>query len=163
MAMASDITRATIDAVHKTIAPYVRETPVVTAEARDFGLAGAPIAFKLELLQHAGSFKPKQGIKQIIGIAPEKRSCQAHNPVDTGRQSAKCIPLCRIAGQLMDLIANRIVKPSRHIAADELDRRQTADLVSISLPERTVKRSTSLVASGLDALGNLDLLKLGDR
>ena len=37
------------------IAPHVRETPVVTAAAEDFGLAGAPIAFKLELLQHAGS------------------------------------------------------------------------------------------------------------
>jgi threonine dehydratase len=64
--MVSDITRATIDAVHKTIAPYVRETPVVTVEARDFGLSGAPIAFKLELLQHAGSFKPRGAFANLL-------------------------------------------------------------------------------------------------
>jgi threonine dehydratase len=64
--MAPEITRTTIDAVYKTIAPYVRETPVVTVEARDFGLTGAPIAFKLELLQHAGSFKPRGAFANLL-------------------------------------------------------------------------------------------------
>jgi len=66
MTMTSDITRGTIDAVHTVIAPHVRETPVVTVEARDFGLAGAPIAFKLELLQHAGSFKPRGAFANLL-------------------------------------------------------------------------------------------------
>ena len=61
-----EITKAAIDAVHPVIAPYVRETPVVTAEARDFGLAGAPITFKLELLQHAGSFKPRGAFANLL-------------------------------------------------------------------------------------------------
>ena len=66
MAEAVEVTRAAIDAVHPVIAPYVRETPVVMAEAGDFGLAGAPIAFKLELLQHAGSFKPRGAFTNLL-------------------------------------------------------------------------------------------------
>jgi len=66
MSKVAEITKAAIDAVHPVIAPYVRETPVVTAEARDFGLAGAPITFKLELLQHAGSFKPRGAFANLL-------------------------------------------------------------------------------------------------
>lgn len=61
-----EITRAEIDRVHAVIAPHVRETPVVTAAAEDFGLSGAPIAFKLELLQHAGSFKPRGAFANLL-------------------------------------------------------------------------------------------------
>ena len=42
-----------------TIRPYVRETPVVQVDAADLGLEGSPIVFKLELLQHSGSFKAR--------------------------------------------------------------------------------------------------------
>jgi threonine dehydratase len=66
MSKATEITRAAIDQVHAAIAPYVRETPVVMADARDFGLAGAPIAFKLELLQHAGSFKARGAFANLL-------------------------------------------------------------------------------------------------
>jgi threonine dehydratase len=62
----TDITQAEIDRVHAVIAPHVRETPVVTAAAEDFGLSGAPIAFKLELLQHAGSFKPRGAFANLL-------------------------------------------------------------------------------------------------
>jgi threonine dehydratase len=66
MAEAVAITKEAIEAVHPVIAPYVRETPVVTADAGDFGLGGAPIAFKLELLQHAGSFKPRGAFTNLL-------------------------------------------------------------------------------------------------
>jgi threonine dehydratase len=66
MAEAVEITGEAIDRVDPVIAPYVRETPVVTVEARDFGLAGAPIAFKLELLQHAGSFKARGAFANLL-------------------------------------------------------------------------------------------------
>jgi threonine dehydratase len=62
----TDINRAEIDKVHAVIAPHVRETPVVTVAAEDFGLDGAPIAFKLELLQHAGVFKPRGAFANLL-------------------------------------------------------------------------------------------------
>ena len=68
----TDINRVEIDRVHAVIAPHVRETPVVTAAAVDFGLAGAPIVFKLELLQHAGSFKPRGAFANLLTRAVPK-------------------------------------------------------------------------------------------
>ena len=65
-AITVEISRAAIDRMHPVIAPYVRETPVVVAEAADFGLAGAAITFKLELLQHTGSFKPRGGFANLL-------------------------------------------------------------------------------------------------
>ena len=62
----TEINRAEIDKVHAVIAPHVRETPVVMAAAEDFGLTGAPIAFKLELLQHAGVFKPRGAFANLL-------------------------------------------------------------------------------------------------
>jgi threonine dehydratase len=66
MSKAVEITRAAIDAVHPVIASYVRETPVVTAEGRDFGLGGGPVDLKLELLQHAGSFKARGAFANLL-------------------------------------------------------------------------------------------------
>ncbi|HEV8392295.1 MAG TPA: threonine/serine dehydratase [Dongiaceae bacterium] len=66
MTQAVEITRAAIERVHRVIAPHVRETPVVTVEAGDFGLAGPAIAFKLELLQHAGVFKPRGAFANLL-------------------------------------------------------------------------------------------------
>ena len=66
MTQTVEITRAAINGIHPVIAPYVRETPVAMAEASDFGLTGAPIAFKLELLQHAGSFKPRGAFANLL-------------------------------------------------------------------------------------------------
>ncbi len=73
----TDIDQAAIDRVHAVISPHVRETPVVTAEARDFGLAGPPIAFKLELLQHAGSFKPRGAFANLLTRAVPKAGVAA--------------------------------------------------------------------------------------
>ncbi|HTY84986.1 MAG TPA: hypothetical protein VMB19_12250 [Silvibacterium sp.] len=49
---------------------------------------------------------------------------------------SQSIALRRVAGQLMNLIAHRVVKPSRHVASDKLDGRHAADFVRIALPER---------------------------
>ena len=41
------------------IGPHLRETPVVQVAAGELGLSGRPVTFKLELLQHSGSFKAR--------------------------------------------------------------------------------------------------------
>jgi threonine dehydratase len=48
------------------IRPHVRRTPVVTLDASEFGLPAHPLALKLELLQHAGSFKTRGAFANLL-------------------------------------------------------------------------------------------------
>jgi len=61
------VSRAEIDETAKLIAPYVRRTPVIEVRPEDFGLdLKHPITFKLELLQHAGSFKSRGAFANLL-------------------------------------------------------------------------------------------------
>src|SRR3984957_3662354 len=60
------VTRETIAATYELIRPHVRRTPLIEVDAVDFGLAGQPIVFKLELLQHTGSFKPRGALASLL-------------------------------------------------------------------------------------------------
>src|SRR5580698_7709756 len=62
----SAVTRETIAATHELIRPHVRRTPVIEVDATDFGLSGRPLVFKLELLQHTGSFKPRGALASLL-------------------------------------------------------------------------------------------------
>jgi threonine dehydratase len=48
------------------IAPYIRRTPLIEVEGADFGLPGQRLVFKLELLQHAGSFKTRGAFSNLL-------------------------------------------------------------------------------------------------
>jgi threonine dehydratase len=63
------IDRAAITAAAARIGPYVRRTPVLRITAADLGLAAQrsmQVALKLELLQHAGSFKPRGAFNRML-------------------------------------------------------------------------------------------------
>lgn len=60
-----EIDRASIAAVEPVIRPYVRRTPVVETRGADFGLA-CELTFKLELLQHSGSFKARGAFANLL-------------------------------------------------------------------------------------------------
>ena len=64
--MADPIDRARIEATWSAIRPHVRVTPVVEANGADFGLAAVPLVFKLEQLQHAGSFKTRGAFANLL-------------------------------------------------------------------------------------------------
>lgn len=57
---------AAVRAVAPVIAPYVRRTPVLSVPAADFGLAGADIGFKLEFMQHSGTFKARGAFANLL-------------------------------------------------------------------------------------------------
>ncbi len=59
------IDRSSIAAAAARIAPYVRHTPIFRLVAGDLGLR-FPVTLKLELLQHAGSFKPRGAFNRIL-------------------------------------------------------------------------------------------------
>jgi threonine dehydratase len=60
------IDRETIAATYPLIEPHIRRTPLIEVDAADFGLSGQPLVFKLELLQHTGSFKPRGALASLL-------------------------------------------------------------------------------------------------
>jgi threonine dehydratase len=60
------IDRDAIAATERLIRPYIRHTPVIRIDAADLGLAGKPVALKLEFLQHTGSFKPRGAFANLL-------------------------------------------------------------------------------------------------
>jgi threonine dehydratase len=63
--MADVVTPDDVEAAARLIEPHVRVTPVIAVEAGELGLAG-PASLKLELLQHAGSFKPRGAFHRVL-------------------------------------------------------------------------------------------------
>jgi threonine dehydratase len=61
------ISREKVAATYELIRPYVRRTPTIDVALADFGLSSSQtITCKLELLQHAGSFKPRGAFANLL-------------------------------------------------------------------------------------------------
>ena len=60
------IDRGSIAQTERLIRPHIRRTPVIEVDAADFGLAAARLSFKLELFQHAGSFKTRGAFANLL-------------------------------------------------------------------------------------------------
>lgn len=60
------ITRDRIREIEPVIRPYIRETPVLNVDGRDFGLDLSRLAIKLELFQHSGSFKARGAFTNLL-------------------------------------------------------------------------------------------------
>jgi threonine dehydratase len=59
-----------IRAAYARIQPHVRRTPVIRANAGDFGVPlDRPLALKLEFLQHTGTFKPRGAFNNLLSRA----------------------------------------------------------------------------------------------
>jgi threonine dehydratase len=60
------ISAAQIRSTYNEISPYIRRTPVVEIDGEDFGIPAARLSLKLELLQHAGSFKARGAFTNLL-------------------------------------------------------------------------------------------------
>jgi threonine dehydratase len=60
------IDREAIAATERHIRPYIRRTPVVEVDGADFALNAVQLHCKLELLQHAGSFKTRGAFANLL-------------------------------------------------------------------------------------------------
>jgi threonine dehydratase len=71
--MTAGIDRAGIEAIHEVVRPFIRSTPTVQVPGSDFGLPPCTLIFKLEQLQHAGSFKTRGAFANLLArpIPPE--------------------------------------------------------------------------------------------
>ena len=66
MTQRGDLSRERIQATERVIRPHIRRTPIVEVDGADFGLDSIRIIFKLELLQHAGSFKARGAFTNML-------------------------------------------------------------------------------------------------
>ncbi|MGC1104947.1 MAG: threonine/serine dehydratase [Candidatus Acidiferrales bacterium] len=62
----SDIHPKRITQIDKLIRPYIRRTPVVEVDGKDFGLPSVRLFLKLESLQHSGSFKARGAFANLL-------------------------------------------------------------------------------------------------
>jgi threonine dehydratase len=60
------IDRPGIAQIYHQILPYIRRTPVVDIAPEDFGIDAATLSFKLEYLQHTGSFKTRGAVSSLL-------------------------------------------------------------------------------------------------
>jgi threonine dehydratase len=74
--MALPVSRDAIIEAHQRIAPYIRRTPLMKLNDRAFGLECA-VTFKLEYLQHAGSFKSRGAFNTLIKKATPQTAVTA--------------------------------------------------------------------------------------
>ncbi|MGD9997937.1 MAG: serine/threonine dehydratase [Ilumatobacteraceae bacterium] len=62
------VTPEMIEAARARVTPYIRRTPIISTRPGELGLNHG-IALKLELLQYAGSFKPRGAFNRILAAA----------------------------------------------------------------------------------------------
>ena len=62
----TQVERDSIARTYETIRPYIRRTPVIEVDGSDFGLEGVSLVFKLESLQHSGSFKARGAFTNLL-------------------------------------------------------------------------------------------------
>lgn len=62
----TDLSRERIQATERVIRPHIRRTPIFEVDGSEFGLDSIKIVFKLELFQHAGSFKARGAFTNML-------------------------------------------------------------------------------------------------
>lgn len=70
-------TRPDILATAAIIAPHIRRTPVLTVPAADLGVTGSPLNFKLEFMQHSGTFKARGAFANLLTRAGAEKGVVA--------------------------------------------------------------------------------------
>jgi threonine dehydratase len=105
--MPDPITRAAIEATAQKIAPYVRRTPVM-----DVMISGVakPVALKLELFQHTGSFKARGAFSTVIGRDLPRVGLAA---ASGGNHGAAAAYAAHVAGVAAHIFVPAIASPAK--------------------------------------------------
>jgi len=116
------IDRDQIAAAEKVIRLHIRRTPILEVSGSDFGLDSISLIFKLEFLQHAGSFKTRGAFTNLLTRDVPKAGVVAASGGNHG------VAVAYAAGKLG--IPAKIFVPTV-ASADKIDRirRSGADLV----------------------------------
>ena len=89
----SEVNRDSIARTKRLIRPHVRRTPTLEVDGADFQFGDIHLTFKLELLQHAGSFKTRGAFANLLtrdvpndGVVRAERTLLAETPSPRNRE-----------------------------------------------------------------------------
>jgi len=106
----NEISRERIAATEPQLRPYIRRTPVVAASLDDFGLGHGPLHFKLEFLQHAGSFKTRGAFANLLMRHPPPAGVVA---ASGGNHGAAVAYAAHRLGVAAKIFVPRIASPAK--------------------------------------------------
>lgn len=148
------VTRDSIGAAHRRIGPWIRRTPVI-----DFGIDGLsrPVALKLELLQHSGSFKARGAFNSLLDLDIGSREVTAASGGNHGAAVA-------LAAQALGLKARIFVPEISSPAKRARIASYGADVVTggrfyrdaLALCEAHIARTGAIGIHAYDAAATLD-------
>jgi threonine dehydratase len=104
------MTRERIAATEQRLRPYILRTPVLTASRADFGLGQGPLHFKMEFLQHAGSFKTRGAFANLLMRSPPSAGVVAASGGNHGAAVAYAANRLGIAAKIF---VPRIASPAK--------------------------------------------------
>src|SRR5258708_32016664 len=113
MRQSIDISRGRIAATEALIRRYVRWTPLLKADLADFGLAPAPLIFKLEMLQHSGSFKARGAFANLLLRKPPPAGIVAASGGNHGAAGAYAAQRLRVPAPIFLPAIPPPAKPQR--------------------------------------------------
>jgi threonine dehydratase len=103
------ISRSDIAAAAARIAGYVRHTPLLCLTGTELGL-GFPVTLKLELLQHAGSFKPRGAFNRLLSASPPRAGVIA---ASGGNHGAAVAYAARALGVKAEIVVPALTPPAK--------------------------------------------------
>lgn len=101
------------------LAPHVVRTPVIEHGARVGPVSDSPVNFKLEVLQHTGSFKVR-GALNVLFNAPESRTAAGVTAVSAGNHAIAVAYAAKLQKLDAKLVMFEAASPLRRRLAEEL-------------------------------------------
>ncbi|MBZ5532224.1 MAG: threonine/serine dehydratase [Acidobacteriia bacterium] len=92
--------RETISQAYARIRTHIRRTPVIEVAAEDFGLNIASLTFKLEFLQHTGSFKARGAMNNLLSRKVPKAGVVAASGGNHGAAVAFAAMKCGVPARI---------------------------------------------------------------
>jgi threonine dehydratase len=117
---APPITREAIAAAYNRIRGYVRRTPVIEIDGRDIGVTTERLVLKLELFQHAGSFKARGAFTNLVMREVPKAGVAA---ASGGNHGAAVAFAARRLGVEASIFVPEIASPAKIACIRELGAR----------------------------------------
>ena len=135
--------QADIAAAAERIAPFVRHTPVLRLAGAELGAPG-DVVLKLELLQHAGSFKPRGAFNRILTAqAAGELPAAGLIAASGGNHGAAVAYAARVLGLSAEIFIPELTPPAKRARIESFGARlvQTGETYAEALEASRVRQA----------------------